>query len=575
MRAFDEKQVLLLPGPLSDVLNETASFYRAVHNDDILKYMREEAGLKAPGCRLTGWYPKSRGMGTLGQWISFYCRLYALSGQKSDRDKAIELTEQFWICYDRLQGSSRSLLGNRSFYALEKLVRALLDLQIYAHYSTADQVDRLVSFAEANLDRSRLFGDNGTEWYTLPESFYDAAQLFDMKRAAKVADFWQYRMFWDLFADHKDPFSAKPKAGLYSDFCHAYSHVNSMNSCAMAYQYHKDPYDLKALLSFYQFMQETQVMVTGGYGPEFEHLMPKDRIINALRTGHDSFETQCGSYAAFRLCRYLTEFTKDAVFGDWVESLIYNAVIATPPMTPEGKVLYYSDYNMYGACKRNRKDNWTCCTGTRPLLAVDLARQIYYHDGQDVYVSQYTPSLVTFEREGSIISLRQETDFPLSDETQLKIEADGAFPLTLHLRKPGWLSGPIRLYINEKPIQETKVDKNWVSLSRFWQNGDVISAVLPKSLQMHALDHEKNGPNAFVCGPVVLAASYIGPQTPNDVMDVRKLTERMHPVPGYSLHYTVDGCDFIYFKPYYEFEERERYFIYHDTTAHQTSRFPG
>lgn len=44
----------------------------------------------------------------------------------------------------------------------------------------------------------------------------------------------------------------------------------------------------------------------------------------------------------------------------------------------------------------------------------------------------------------------------------------------------------------------------------------------------------------------------------------------MKPVPEKPLHYTVDGIDTITFRPFYEFKENERYFLYHDTTAHAT-----
>ena len=101
-------------------------------------------------------------------------------------------------------------------------------------------------------------------------------------------------------------------------------------------------------------MQNEEVMATGGYGPNYEHLMPKYRIIDALRTGHDSFETQCDTYAAFRLVKYLTRFTGEAQDGDWAEALFYNAVSATISMTDDGKVIYYSAYLMCGARKRIR-----------------------------------------------------------------------------------------------------------------------------------------------------------------------------------------------------------------------------
>ena len=90
---------------------------------------------------------------------------------------------------------------------------------------------------------------------------------------------------------------------------------------------------------------------------------------------------------------------------------------------------------------------------------------------------------------------------------------------------------------------------------------------LPMKVWMHAFDTEKNGPNAFLYGPVVLAADYTGIQTPNDWMDVRRLVPKMKPT-GKPLHYKVEGREDLSFKPFYEYKEYERYFLYHDTSAH-------
>jgi len=144
MRALDFDQVKLGQGMLKDKLDEMAAFYRGLSNDDILHYMRLDAGLPAPGQAWTGWYAHSRGMGTLGQWVSAYARLYALTGNEQDKAKAIDLIDTFWLCHDHLEGTPKALLGRRSHDAFEKLVQAHCDLQVYAQVPTRDRVVRLV-----------------------------------------------------------------------------------------------------------------------------------------------------------------------------------------------------------------------------------------------------------------------------------------------------------------------------------------------------------------------------------------------------------------------------------------------
>ena len=75
MKSFDFKDVTLNDGMLKKVLDDTMEFYLKIPNDNILKYMRESAGRKAPGVYYTGWYPKSRGLALIGQWLSAFSRM--------------------------------------------------------------------------------------------------------------------------------------------------------------------------------------------------------------------------------------------------------------------------------------------------------------------------------------------------------------------------------------------------------------------------------------------------------------------------------------------------------------------
>lgn len=573
MKSFDFKNVTLDDGLLKKALDETLNFYLRIPNDNIMKYMRESAGKEAPGVHYTGWFPNSRGIALIGQWLSAFSRMYAISQNTAFRDKALYLADEFWDCL-RLAKERAPFLTSRSHYDLEKLLRAHCDLHLYCQYDKArEKAEYLVSFANEQLETSNIFGDNSTEWYTLTESFLDAYEIFGIHAAREAAERFEYRDFWDLFYKDADPFSKRPKAGLYSEFCHAYSHVNSFNSCAKAYEITKDPYYLKALRSFYRFMQEEEVMATGGYGPNYEHLMPKYRIIDALRTGHDSFETQCDSYAAYRLIKYLTLFTKEACYGNWAESLLYNATAATIPMTEDGKVIYYSDYNMYGARKLNRQDGWTCCTGTRPLLIAEMQRLIYFEDTDGLYISQYTPSTLSWNKNGQRITVKQTTGFPLTDSSEITLSLKEPAAFGIHLRMPAWLAGNMTVIRNGSPMETTVNTGGWLTADALWSDGDVLTVSLPQKVWMHAFDPIKNGPNAFLHGPIVLAAEYTGIQTPNDWMDIQALLPKMRQDKNHPLHYTVEGIPAISFRPFYEFKENERYFIYHDTTAH-ASRLP-
>ena len=85
------------------------------------------------------------------------------------------------------------------------------------------------------------------------------------------------------------------------------------------------------------YLQREQCFATGGFGPD-ELLLPHDRLLERLGNTHNTFETQCGSWAVFKLVKYLISFTGDAKYGDWVERLILNRLGASLPMTSDGRV---------------------------------------------------------------------------------------------------------------------------------------------------------------------------------------------------------------------------------------------
>ena len=190
---------------------------------------------------------------------------------------------------------------------------------------------------------------------------------------------------------------------MFSEWVHAYSHINSFNAAAEAYRVKGDAYYLNAMKNLYDWMQDYQTFATGGFGSEYEHIMPMNRIVQALPTRTDHFETQCSSWGALMLSQNLITLTGEAKYGNWIERLAYNAINATIPMTPETNVMYYSNYNLNGATKLNRPIAGTCCAGTRPLTVIQYHLNTFYHDKDNIYVNLFTPSSVIWEHQPCLI----------------------------------------------------------------------------------------------------------------------------------------------------------------------------
>ena len=165
------------------------------------------------------------------------------------------------------------------------------------------------------------------------------------------------------------------------------------------------------------------------------------KLAASLDSTHASFETPCGSYAHFKITRYLLGLTGDSRYGDSMERVLYNTILGASPMQPDGRAFYYSDYHPQ-AVKVFAKDKWPCCSGTFPQIAADYRISAYFLGGEQrgLYVNLYVPSTVTWldPATGTKFSLLQTTQYPYAPNIRFDVMATKAATFSLYLRIPQW-----------------------------------------------------------------------------------------------------------------------------------------
>ena len=298
LQPFDYDGVKLLPSRWQKQYQATREFWMALPEDDILHGYRQAANLPAPGKALGGWCRQTSDT-VFGQWLSGMSRMAKASGDKELLDKATRLFTE-WSKTVPADGNCRM-----SHYAFEKLVCGLLDLEMYGGVKEAGvMLGRAIDWAGKALDRTnaeakRVTSPSGrpSEWYTMAENLYRAWQRTGDAKFKTFADAWLYPAYWDKFADTADPAEAYGY--------HAYSHVNTFSSAAMAYGVTGDERYLKIIRNAYDWLQNTQCYSTGGYGPSETTVAGKGGLGQVLEVRSDTFETACGSWAGFKLTRYL------------------------------------------------------------------------------------------------------------------------------------------------------------------------------------------------------------------------------------------------------------------------------
>jgi hypothetical protein len=578
LEPFDYRGVTLDGGRLRAQYDRVREIYLGIPNDGLLKGFRERAGRAAPGPALGGWYSADT-FHVFGQILSGLARFYAGSGDAACRDKAAFLIHEWAECIAPDGFFYYSEHPNARHYVFDKMVAGLLDNYLYCGNEEAlSCLSRITDWAVGNLNRNH-HGWN-MEWYTLSENLYRAYLATGDAKYRDFARVWEYPEYWDLYAEKRDLFSVPPRGGERAVAFHAYSHVNTLSGAAAAYLVTGEKRYLETLLNAYEYLQATQTFATGGYGPG-EMLLPRPAVAASLADPFQfkHFETQCGSWAAFKLAKYLIRFTGDARYGDWVERLVYNGIGASLPMSADGNVMYESDYHLGGAKKRNTTQPWTCCAGTRPSAIADYVDLIYFRDDNNLYVNLFLPSTVQWSHRDTMITLRQRTAFPESDAVELSVSTSKPSRFGLRVRAPEWLAGPLVATLNGRRVRLQMLKTGWAALERKWRDGDRLRLLLPMQLRASRIDPPRPHPAAILYGPVVLAVGSRG-ANPGDKIDVENPGRSLLAIEGRPLHFRLAAAPSLLARPFYEFEEGERYFLYFDPAwSHRISprdfRFEG
>ncbi|MHB0954953.1 MAG: beta-L-arabinofuranosidase domain-containing protein [Pirellulaceae bacterium] len=559
--------VTLTQGTLARQFGEVCEYYLRIPNDDLLKPYRQRAGKDARGADMGGCYV---GHNPFGQFLSGLSRMYAATGDTVYRDKAIVLMEGWAECIEPdgffFAENNPQLIP----YYYEKMVGGLVDICAYCDEPRAlEHLSRITDWAEQHISRVRLYANpvtnDGGEWYTLSENLYRAYMLSGDKRYADFARVWEYRDYWDFFAEGKGT-EIFTRPGWY----HAYSHVNTFCGLGAAYLAEGDSYHLTALVNAYDYLQEHQCWATGGYGPN-ESLLPRDQLIAMLGDAQNHFETQCGSWAGFKMTKYLISLTGDARYGDWTEKLLLNGIGASIPMSGDGKPFYYSEYNTGGSQKRNINAQWPCCSGTRPEAVADYHDLLYFQDSGGIYVSQFASSTVEFEVKGSAVRMIQQTRFPEEDTVRFAVHIAAPLEFDIAIRVPGWLAGPMAARVNGIEQTVTAAANHWAMFRRTWSQGDILEIKLPMDLWVSRMDKDCDFPAAIMFGPVALAVRPVD-ANPADKIDFAQIRTAFTLSTGDPLTWKLASDPSVLLRPFYVFKEGERYLVYLDPAQDLTYR---
>jgi uncharacterized protein len=496
----------------------THAVLMALSEDSLLKPLRQMSGMPAPGEDLGGWYHYDPGYDyrknfdygfapacTFGQWVSALARAYAITGDQETRQKVLRLNR----LYAQTISADFYIKNRFPAYTYDKLLLGLIDSHTYVKDPQALAIlEHTTNIALPHLPGHAV--EHGVPWrmdhkdddsWTWDESYTNPENMFLASERGAGSRYYDLGL---QYLDDKTWFDPLSRNENVLSGRHAYSYVNSLCSAMMAYMVAGSEKHLRAARNAFAMLQ-AQSYATGGWGPDEMLRAPGSNDLYASLTNtHHTFETPCGSYAHFKLTRYLLRVTRDARYGDSMERVMYNTILGAKPLQENGETFYYADYN-FDAKRVYKQFRWPCCSGTLPQVAADYRINMYFRAPQAVYVNLYVPSTLRWTEDGAALSLTQEGLYPYEDHVLFTVASSQPTELTLHFRIPEWADGA-SIYVNGTRQQGLAVPGRFAAVRRTWKTGDRVELELPLKMRLETIDAQHADTVALVRGPLVLMA---------------------------------------------------------------------
>jgi DUF1680 family protein len=555
---FDYADVRLTGGPLKEQYDRVLASFLALNDDRLLKVYRQRAHLPAPGDDMGDWYDAEGFVPghTLGQYISGLSRYARSTGERRAVAKARALVNGFakTLGPDGFPYASAKAATTWPCYILDKYEIGLLDAYRLAGISEARTLlPRVIQGALPHIpDHTYDRGPNSPKQAPYDETYILSENLFNTWEVTGDRTYFEMAKKYLLNAEYYEPLAAGRNI---LPGKHAYSHVISLSSAAKAYQLLGEPMYLAAIRNAWDMIETTQQFASGGWGPNETFVEPNQgKLYESLASTEDHFEAPCGCYAHMKLARYLLGFTGEARYGDGLERVLYNSMLAALDPDGDGRYFYYVSHKpLVQKCYYKMK--WPCCSGTLVQGVADYVLNLYFHGPDALYVNVFAPSEVDWKVRKQPVRIVQNTNYPHDGSVELRVETAAPLDFTLQLRIPRWISGSPTVTINGKTTSIPAEPGTFAAIRRRWSNHDRVELTLPFGFRTEAIDNQHPDTVAVMRGPLM----YVAVAPPSNIASLpldlpRGLASVAHSPKTFAYDLPTQSLSF---RPYYELQNEQ------------------
>ena len=406
------------------------------------------------------------------------------------------------------------LLGLDRYYDLVEADPAVLRAMTDQADCIIDQVGEPPKVPITSLGWS----PNHIESSTLLEPFM---RLYNRTGEKRYLDFARYIVStggsegYDIFRQAYDNVPPHEMGGPYPK---AYEMMSMFEGAVEYYRVTGDEYVRRSFMNLYDNIRRNEITIVGNGGgdqPYHPAVMGEGWDHTAVeQTNPDitrMMET-CVGVTWMKFCSQILRLTGDPSAVDEIEKYIYNGLLGA--MKPSGDGFSY--VNLFNGEKVTNY-GWgttfgslpvTCCNLNGPLCLPLLPFVVGRESALGRVVTLYNAARAELSTpQGDSLSLRIETDFPLSDRVLVRVDPHAASLFTLSLRIPSWSERTV-VKVNGKKVRSVEPGA-YLSLERIWKPGDRVE--LAFDMRCRLLDAPRGSNRAgdsfqaLVWGPIVLA----------------------------------------------------------------------
>jgi uncharacterized protein len=524
--AFPLKDVQLLEGPFRQNQSRNSTYLLFLDPERMLRSFRLNYGQASTAEPLGGWEkPESQIRGHVtGHLLSGLALTYANTGDQAARIRGRYLVSQLAQLQARAATAGFHpgylsafpefyfdwLEAGRPvwspYYMIHKYLAGMIDqYQLAGDDQALDIAMKLADWVEwrsGRLPYNQMQMVLRNEFGGLPEALANLYTITGRERYLAAAQRFYHAQVLDPLADGEDNLP-----GLQANVT-----TPKIIGCLRMWEETGSGKYRDIAQNFWDIVTGHHVYVIGG-ASNYEHFQMPDAVATQL----SNFTCEnCVSYNLLKLTRLLHFHQPRRVdMLDYYERTLFNQMLGEQdPSSPHGFNCYYTGLSA-GAVKRQPLnyfpqgnpdvyatdwDTFTCDTATGMETQAKFADTIYSRDADSLSINLFIPSLV--RTHGLVI--RQDTGFPDDPVVRLSVQA-GAATVTLRVRVPAWATGSPVVLLNGAQLRDLPAagPRQWITLRRRWQTGDLLQVTLPMQL---AVEPTPDNPavQALTYGPVVL-----------------------------------------------------------------------